>query len=77
VIANTPSTTNSQQAPQNPASTTPKTTAEPSLTDEQPTEPTSESQPPGKYLGKRLSLVPSDDVDVMSQHSYSLTVHVS
>lgn len=75
MIANTPSTTNSQQAPQNPASTTPKTTAEPSLTDEQP--PTSESQPPENYLGKRLSLVPSDDVDVMSQHSYSLTVHVS
>ena len=75
MIANTPSTTNSQQAPQNPASTTPKTTAEPSLTDEQPH--TSESQPPEKYLGKRLSLVPSDDVDVISQHSYSLTVHVS
>ena len=74
MIANTPSTTNSQQAPQNPASTMPKTTAEPSLTDEQPS---SESQPPEKYLGKRLSLVPSDDVDVMSQHSYSLTVHVS
>ena len=64
MIANTPSTTNSQQAPQNPAATTPKTTAEPSLTDEQP--PTFESQPPEKYLVKRLSLVPSDDVDVMS-----------
>lgn len=75
MIANTPSTTNSQQAPQNPASTTPKTTAEPSLTDEQP--PTSESQLPEKYLVRRLSLVPSDDVDVMSQPSYSLTVYVS
>ena len=72
MIANTPSTTNSQQAPQNPASTTPKMTAEPSLTDEQP--PTSESQP---QWARRLSLVPSDDVDVMSQPSYSLTVHVS
>ncbi|HEV2875859.1 MAG TPA: hypothetical protein VGW09_01130 [Nitrososphaeraceae archaeon] len=51
MIANTPSTTNSQQTPQNPASTTPKTTAEPSVTDEQPS---SESQLPEKHLGKEI-----------------------
>ena len=62
------------QAPQNPASTTPKTTAEPSVTDEQPS---SESQTPEKHLDKEIISVPSDDVDVMSQPSYSLTVHVS